>query len=114
MNDFDDVLEAWRDREEHEAALVLLEDRQLLLFCALWRATMVERIGIHPRGGAWLDLWECVTVHYQLLADMADSTPERTKFQVRRLTELRLIYPDGTRTAMATKAVMKFMFDRLS
>lgn len=114
MNEFDDLLQEWRDREEHEAALVLLEDRQLLLFCALWRATLVERISVYPLGRSWHDLWDCVLVNDRELADMADSTPERTKFQVRRLRELRLIYPDGTRTAMAGKAVLKHMFDRLS
>lgn len=49
-----------------------------------------------------------------VLADMADEPENRARFQVRRLVEMRLIYPDGTRTAMATKAVMKFMFGRLS
>ncbi|MDP2369321.1 hypothetical protein [Rhodoferax sp.] len=114
MSSFDDLLQDWRDREEHESAMLLLADTELLVFCALWRAAMLQRVDSYPLGTSWSDLWDCVTVNYQLLADMADSTPERTRFQVRRLRELRLVYPDGTRTAMATKAVMKFMFDRLS
>lgn len=114
MNDFDDLLQDWRDREEHADALILLQDNPLLKYAGLWRAAMVQRISNYPLGRNWSDLWECVSVDYAMLADMADDTEPRAKFQVRRLCELHLIYPDGTRTAMATKAVMKFMFDRLA
>lgn len=110
---FEHVLEDWRDREEHADALILLQDNPLLKYAGLWRSGMVQRVSEYACGSTWAELWDCVTVDYELLADMADETEARAKFQVRRLCELRLIYPDGTRTAMATKAVMKFMFDRL-
>lgn len=114
MSGFDDSLEQWKAREEHADALILLQDHALLKYAGLWRAALLQRVSSTPMDGGWGDLWECVTVDYKLLADMADETENRARFQVRRLKEMRLIYPDGTRTAMATKAVMKFMFDRLS
>lgn len=114
MSEFDNSLEDWKEREEHADALILLQDHALLKYAGLWRASMLERVSSYPIDSSWGDLWDCVTVDYKLLADMADETENRARFQVRRLKEMRLIYPDGTRTAMATKAVMKFMFDRLS
>lgn len=114
MHDFADLLATWKDREEHEAALILLQDAPLLKFAGLWRASMVERESDYPIGESWSALWECVRVDYKLMADMADEPENRAKFQVRRLRELRLIYPDGQRTAMATKAVMKYMAERLA
>lgn len=111
---FEDVLQDWKDQEENADALILLQDNPLLKYAGLWRAGMVQRVQHDAFGSSWGYLWDCVTVDYKLLADMADETENRARFQVRRLKEMRLIYPDGTRTAMATKAVMKFMFDRLS
>lgn len=114
MAEFDDVLADWKDREKHDDALILLLDNALLKYAGLWRASALTRVSSFVFGSDWPSLWECVTVNYKHLADLADDTEARTRFQVSRLRELRLIYPDGTRTAMATKAVMKFMFDRLS
>ena len=114
MTDFDDCLEDWKAREEHSDALILLQDHALLKYAGLWRASMLTGASSYPIDSGWRDLWDCVSVDYKLLADMADETENRARFQIRRLVEMRLIYPDGTRTAMATKAVMKFMFDRLS
>ncbi len=114
MSEFEDSLEQWKAREEHADALILLQDHALLKYAGLWRAALLTRVSSYPIDSIWGDLWDCVTVDYKLLADMADETENRARFQVRRLKEMRLIYPDGTRTAMATKAVMKFMSDRLS
>lgn len=113
MNDFDDLLQDWRDREEHADALILLQDNPLLKYAGLWRAAMVQRISNYPLGRNWSDLWECVSVDYALLADMADDTEPRAKFQIRRLRELRLIYPDGSRAHIATMAVVKFITNAL-
>lgn len=113
MNDFDDLLETWRNREEHSDALILLQDNPLLKYAGLWRVGMVQRTSNLPLGTSWPDLWECVKVDYELLADMADETEARAKFQVRRLCELRLIYPDGTRAHAATRAVLKFVTNAL-
>lgn len=114
MTDFEESLEAWKAREEHADALILLQDNALLKYAGLWRKAMVTSVSSYPIDSGWRSLWECVTVDYQLLADMADETEGRARFQLRRLQEMRLVYPDGTRTAMATKAVMKFMADRLA
>lgn len=111
---FVDLLQDWKEREEHADAAILLQDNPLLKYAGLWRKSLITSVDSYPINSSWNELWECVTVDYELLADLADDTEARARFQVRRLKELRLIYPDGTRTAMATKAVMKFMFDRLS
>jgi hypothetical protein len=114
MSDFNDCLDDWKARERHDDALILLQDHNLLKFAGLWRASLVTCVSSYVLDSEWSGLWECVTVNYTDYADLADETENRTRFQVRRLRELRLIYPDGTRTAMATKVVMKFMMDRLS
>lgn len=112
--DFHDTLQDFRDREDHEVALQLLLDRQLLKYCGLWRANLVTFATDYPAGASWNALWDCVIVDYKRLADLADEPEGRARFQLNRLRELRLIYPDGTRTAMATKAIVKFMTQELS
>lgn len=112
--DFHDCVQSFRDNEKHEDALVLVMDRPLLKMAGLWRASMLKSTSSYVIGSDWSELWDCVVIDYRALADLADETENRTKFQVSRLRELRLIYPDGTRTAMATKAIMKFLFDGLS
>jgi hypothetical protein len=114
MSDFNDCLEDWKARERHDDALILLQDNSLLKFAGLWRASLVTRVNSYVFDSEWLALWECVTINYAEFADLADETENRTRFQVRRLRELRLIYPDGSRTAMATNAIVKFMADRLA
>lgn len=114
MSDFHDQVEFFREQEKHEDAMVLLMDHPLLKVTGLWRASMVTTLHSYVFDSSWKALWQCVEVDYQALADLADETENRIKFQVARLIELRLIYPDGTRTAMATKAVMKFLFNGLS
>lgn len=110
---FDDSLYAWKEREETADVLILLQDNPLLKYAGLWRASMVRRM-FNPFDGTWAALWECVDVDYAMLADMADDTEARARFQVRRLRELRLIYPDGSRTEAATAAVIKFIAHRMA
>jgi hypothetical protein len=83
MSDFDDSLAEWRAREEHENAAILLQDSALLKYAGLWRSAMVRRVSDSPADGSWLALWDCVEVNIAELADMADETTNRTKFQVR-------------------------------
>lgn len=114
MSEFDNSLEDWKGREDHADAMILLHDQQLLKYAGLWRSSMRTSVSSYPIDSSWFELWECVDVNYKRLADMADEPENRARFQIRRLVEMRLIYPDGTRTEMATKAVIKFMADRLA
>ncbi|MES1977290.1 MAG: hypothetical protein V4451_04595 [Pseudomonadota bacterium] len=114
MSEFQDQVEFFREQEKHEDAMLLLMDHALLKVTGLWRASMLTKLHSYPIDSSWRALWDCVAVDHKALSDLADETENRIKFQVARLIELRLIYPDGTRTAMATKAVMKFLFNGLS
>jgi len=111
---FLDVLQDFKDREDHEVALQLLLDRPLLRYCGLWKPTLVTLASTYLIDETWNGLWDSVVVDFKRIADLADEPEGRARFQINRLRELRLIYPDGTRTAMATKAIVKFMTDQLS
>lgn len=114
MSLFTDLLDDFRHREDHEVALQLLLDKPLMKYCGLWRATLVTLVHGYPIEDTWNGLWDCVIVDYKRLSDLADEPEGRARFQFNRLRELQLIYPDGTRTAMATKAIIKFMTTALS
>jgi hypothetical protein len=114
VNDFGELLQDFRDREDHEVALQLLMDHGLLRYCGLWRNTVVTRVHDWPLGTSWNDLWGCVEIDYKRLTELADEPEGRVRYQINRLRELRLIYPDGGRTQMASKAIVKFMTDRLA
>lgn len=112
MPAFDDVLYDWKLREAPEDVFLILDDRPLLRYAGLWRPGLVRR-ACNPFDSDWNGLWDCVVIDFERLADMADETTARARFQVRRLRELRLIYPDGTRTDAATRAVAKFVANTL-
>ena len=114
MSVFEDSLYDWKAREEHADALILLQDHQLLKYAGLWRPTLLQRVDDWPMDGSWSELWACVSVNYKLLADIADETENRARFQIRRLVEMRLIYPDGTRADTATRVVIKFIASALA
>lgn len=107
-------LQTFKENEDHEAALQLLMDKALMRYCGLWRPTVIKPLHHYPLGYEWNDLWDCVEVDYKRLAELADEPEGRARFQINRLRELRLIYPDGTHTAMAGKAIVKFMTQALS
>ena len=91
MGVFEDNLYDWKAREEHAGALFLLQDHQLLKCAGLWRPTLLQRVDDWPMDGSCSELWACVSLNFKLLADMADETENRARFQLRRLTEMRLI-----------------------
>lgn len=113
MGDFDYTLSGFRESEDHEAALQLLMDKALMRYCGLWRPTLLRRVHSYPLGDEWNDLWDCVEVDYKRLAELADEPEGRARFQINRLRELRLIYPDGTRTAWAKTIISKYLQDAL-
>lgn len=114
MSHFDDLLESFKGRENHETALQLLMDKPLMRYCGLWSPTLLHLAHGYPLDETWNGLWDCVVIDYKRLAELADEPEGRARFQLNRLRELRLIYPDGSRTAMASKAIVKFMTDALS
>ncbi len=114
MTEFDYQIEFFKEREKDDDSLILLMDDPLLKMAGLWRASMVKRLHHYPIDSNWRSLWDCVEIDYLGLSELADETENRTKFQIRRLIELSLIYPDGTRTNVATRAILKFMAGRLA
>ena len=111
MSDFTDQLEDYRAQEDHEAALQLLVDRPLMKYCGLWRTHLVRVLHHYPLDTTWNALWDCVEVDYRRLAELADEPEGRARFQLNRLRELRLIYPDGSKTAAARLTIRKFIDD---
>lgn len=111
---FDDLLHQFKAQPRREAVLQLLLDMPLLRYTGLWHPTLVRRVHDWTMGEDWNDLWECVTVDYKALGDLMDEPEGRARHQVARLRQMQLIYPDGTVPELATKAITKFMVDRLS
>ena len=114
MSDFEYGLADFKAYEAQTDAAILLQDTQLLKYAALWKPSMVQRLTETPIGVTLPDYWDCVQVNYKHIADMADEPENRARFQVRRLMELQLIYPDGTRSQLASIDILKFMRDRLA
>jgi DNA polymerase III sliding clamp (beta) subunit (PCNA family) len=69
MTPFFEILAAWREREEHENAAILLQDASLLKYAGLWRSSMVRLVNEVPADSSWLALWDCVEVNIAELAD---------------------------------------------
>ena len=51
--EFDDCVQSFRDKENHEDALVLLMDRPLLKMAGLWRSSVIKRVNSYVFDSDW-------------------------------------------------------------
>lgn len=102
---FDELLEQLKAQFTDWRALVVLDDKALRRYVMSWGPALVQRLSDWPLGDTAPDLWQCVRVDYQALADLTgDSLPQVMSY-FRQAQGLQLIYPDG-RVAAAVATLL--------
>lgn len=105
--DFDDELERHKDNFEKWRALIVLDDKALRRYVMCWGPMLVQRLSDWPAGHALADLWACVRVDYQVLADLTGHSLPQVMGHFRQAQGLQLIYPDGTVAEAVTDILKK-------
>lgn len=108
--DFDALLDLCKDSFEPYRALIVLDDKALRRYVMSWGAPLVRRVSDWPEGDTMADLWRCVRVDYQALADLSGDSMPQVMSYFTRAQGLQLIYPDGT----VPQALVKLLRKKLS
>ncbi len=96
MSYFDAALEIHKEKFEPYRALAVLDDRALRRYVIAWGPQLVRRLDDYPLENTLPDLWNCVKVDYQALADLTGDSLPHVMGHFRQAQGLQLIYPDGT------------------
>jgi len=93
---FDELLEIIKEDFEPSRALIVLDDKMIRRYVLSWGPQLVRRVSSWPEGETITDLWRCVDVDYQALADLTGQNLPEVRSCFRQVQGLGLIYPDGT------------------
>lgn len=96
MSYFDATLEIHKEKFVTYKALVVLDDKALRRYVLCWGPHLVRRHDDYPLDTAMADLWACVTVDYQALADLTGHSLPQVMAYFRQAQGMQLIYPDGS------------------
>lgn len=96
MMHFDTLLLLHKERFESWRAIVVLDDKPLRRHVLCWGPQMVRRVSDWAAGNGLADLWDCVEVDFEALAQLTGETQVEVRMRFRQAQGLGLIYPDGT------------------
>lgn len=105
--EFDELLEIIKEEFEVYRALIVLDDKALRRYVMSWGPQLVRRVSTWPAGDTITDLWGCVHVDYQALADLTGHSLPAVMGHFRQAQGLQLIYPDGTVPDAVTQMLRK-------
>lgn len=113
MSLFDVYLAEHKDRFNKPRALLVREEKALRRYVLSWNPLLVRRV-LDAYGDSTLaDLWACVAVDHQALAELTGDSMPDVMATLRRLQALELIYPDGT-LPLAVTRLLNAEFQRSS
>lgn len=99
MSMFEIYLAEHKDRFNKPRALLVREEKTLRRYVLSWNPLLVRReLDAYDTFGdpTLADLWACVVVDHQALAELTGDSMPDVMATLRRLQALELIYPDGT------------------
>lgn len=113
MSGFHFLLEEHREAFEPYRALAVDQDAPLLRLVLSWGPALVRQLHTDPAGSDLRDLWDCVDVDTQALADLTGWGLPQVMSTLRQAQGLRLIWPDGSLAEPLVLLLDKRYKDRL-
>lgn len=107
---FNSLLAEFKAQFEDWRGLVVLDEKPLRRYVMCWGPQMVRRVADYPQGDTLADLWDCVVVDYQALAEITGDSMPDVMGRFRQVQGMQLIYPDGT----VSKGVSKILRGKLA
>lgn len=109
MSYFESILELQKEQFEPYRALIILDEKMLRKYVICWGPQLVRRHNDYPINDTLADLWDCVTVDYQALAELTGDSLPQVMAYFRQAQGLQLIYPDGTLAGAVVNVLKKKM-----
>lgn len=109
MSYFQAALDLHKERFEGFRALIVLDDKTLRRYVLAWSPLLVKLRDDWPLDNSLADLWKCVDVDMQALADLTGDALAEVHGNFQRARGLQLIYPDGSIPAMVGAVLMAKM-----
>lgn len=105
--DFEELLEERKEQFEAHRALIVLDDKAMRRYVLCWGPLLLQRLQSWTEGHTMADLWACVRVNYQALADLTGESLPQVMGHFRQAQGLELIYPDGTIPEAVSKVLRR-------
>ena len=96
MSYFESALDLHKAKFEEYRALIVIDDKTLRRYAMAWSPLLVRLQDEWPLDNGMVDLWKCVVVDFQALADLTGDTIPEVMGTFQRAKGLHLIYPDGS------------------
>ena len=93
---FYEYLDTLKEQFVESRAMLVLDDKVLRRYVLSWSPLLVRVVHEYPMGGSLSELWECVQVDYQALAELTGDSMPDVLARLRQVQGLQLVYPDGS------------------
>ena len=119
MSSFGEILESFRDTEEPEHIVPLIEDATLRNGLVAWKSVVItflaqEACPFKDDTSRWNWLWSRVKYDPAGFGIVAGVKPQDAERLLQRLIGLRLIYPDGTCNKYASSYLQSIIMAKLT
>lgn len=116
---FGSILQEFKDAEEPENIVPLIENSDLRNGIVAWKSTVIKYAELEPckmkdEASKWNWLWSRVSYDPKHFGVVAGVKAAQAETLLQRLIGLRLIYPDGTINKYASQYLQSIIMAKLS
>jgi len=118
MSSFGEILQNFKDSEDAENLVPLIEDQSLRNGLVAWKSVSItyKNTGDCPckdETSKWNWLWQQIEYDSNTYAAVSGVKAQDVSTLILRLIGLRLIYPDGTVNVLARKYLQAMIMDKI-
>ena len=120
MASFGEILQGFKDNEEAENLVPLIEDQALRNGMVAWKSVTIRfKEGIKDcphtdETSRWNWMWKQIEYDSDTFAAVSGVKAQNVNGLITRLIGLRLIYPDGTTNLLARKYLQAMIMEKIN
>jgi len=119
MSSFGDILQRFKDSEDPENLVPLMEDQTLRNGLVAWKSVSIkykpaEECSFQDETSRWNWLWTQIEYDSNTFAAVSGTKAQNVQTLITRLIGLRLIYPDGTVNMLARKYLQAMIMEKIN
>lgn len=119
MSSFGEILQNFKENEDAENLVPLMEDQSLRNGLVAWKSvsikyTNTEQCPYDEETSKWNWLWKQIEYDSNTFGTVSGVKAQNVSALITRLIGLRLIYPDGTVNVLARKYLQAMIMDKIS
>jgi len=119
MANFGELLAEFKDSEEADNLVPLIEDQSLRNGLVAWKSVTIRfkeasDCTYKDETSKWNWMWQQIEYDSDTFAAVSGSKPQNAQALIIRLIGLRLIYPDGTVNILARKYLQAMIMEKIN